>query len=1364
MSLADKITHQYDVLMEHANEAIIKSMGNKVTDYKLRIANRREPSWRPDNLYMIMEQDIRENGLVSHQLDSMNHCYNIGIPEIITEVFRIENKIFTDVYAGQGLKYASLNMQFSNVTFSKPTIVENQTIKPLLPSYAIRNHKNYSANITFNIDISLTGHFESGVKKILTAKGTSSRCKIPVMIRSQLCNTYNMSDYDMLRCNEDPTNISSGMPCNGVEWCMATVENIIFNKPQIFRQNYKDEDVRLNFISKNGDGYANSEQIIIRLHKTDQLTVEIGRSMKDVPIPYFLLMRILGCNTDRSIMDMIALGRKEDATETLLSRTYFADYKAWGFPGCQQSYTQFEALFAVAKGLALKSQVLAKMKYDMNIQTHKEILMKDISEWVDLYFLPHIGKTANFRAAKALYLAKLINDLIMVATRVMDPTDRDSLAEKRLHPPGITFAKTTKSFFNMAIVASITSTIAEHLKSTTFANIALDRVLSDDKYGANMEKFLIEGLSSGLLTEVQFAPGKRATNRMRTEFNSHKSNMDSIARARLITVAMDTGASKTADRAMLMRRVHPTTLNYLCCAHTPEGEKVGINKQLAIFAKILMPIDSTFIRALIFELSTREGRDKYGFGEEMEFIPMVEPYNPSVFCELENVFVNGNWIGFCRNSYVFADGLRKLRRAGKIHHFITIHWVDTTGEIQIWADFGRVVRPIFIVYNSYTNPELFGYQEHNGKWTRDGPSKTRPVAGGNFAGKLTQERVEPSDLPVYMHKTHIGYLNKNNVDQLPYIVDKVDNSGVYLSGNDEVAELSDDDEVDLTMRNSYHEVNKDHRGIEFEQGILMSNLLMDQVIAGHVSFSDLIGMGANGYAVIEYISAEEQLNCVVCPTYDKLCKKARNPTRWYTHCDVPESLVGITTHTSPFCDTNSAIRLAYQTSHAKQASGLPILNIAYTCGDKDGFHQYHSSRPLSLTYSNAYVRANGETVMHLVAPQDGYNQEDSLVFNQTALDRGAYNGCKFTYELCVREASDEKFGKPDPLSTLNMKAADYKHLGPEGWVLPGTKITKGIVLVGKYTSLAKGGEQGNSTKIAKDLSLVYEDDEDAVVHDIVHSTTENGDHFVKVVLRKSRAVVIGDKFSSRAGQKGVVSMTYLASMLPTTPDGVTPVIIMNPHAFPNRMTVGQLNEGALNGACATRGSFADARIFSNTKIHDVIQERQRLGLHPLSLTQMYNGKTGVMMANMMTFAPIHYQRLQKFVNDTKYAIASGPTDARTRQPLHGKRNKGGLRLGEMELWVLQAQGVMRYYREKIIDHSDGYTMYVCSICGGRCSVNVDKNIYICKRCGDGADIYAVPSAWSSKMIMQILEAAGIGIDIQLRAPMFVKSFNAPAIK
>jgi DNA-directed RNA polymerase II subunit RPB2 len=237
---------------------------------------------------------------------------------------------------------------------------------------------------------------------------------------------------------------------------------------------------------------------------------------------------------------------------------------------------------------------------------------------------------------------------------------------------------------------------------------------------------------------------------------------------------------------------------------------------------------------------------------------------------------------------------------------------------------------------------------------------------------------------------------------------------------------------------------------------------------------------------------------------------------------------------------------------------------------------------------------------------------------------------------------------------------------------------------------------------------------------------------------------VGEKMSSREGNKSICAILLPQSDMPFTEDGLTPDVIINTNSFPSRMTIGQLIESQLAKNCATRGVIADGTAFLPVDHAAMAADAMRLGRRFNGRERLYNGQTGECMDAAIFICPTFQQRLLKFVLDDEQSVAgSGPTDATTGQPLGGKHVQGGLRLGEMEGWVKAAQGCMFNTFEKTHTDSDGRQMHVCRGCGQLAVYNAYHDIYRCNGCKELADIAAVDSSKSAILLHQELAASNI---------------------
>jgi DNA-directed RNA polymerase beta subunit len=271
--------------------------------------------------------------------------------------------------------------------------------------------------------------------------------------------------------------------------------------------------------------------------------------------------------------------------------------------------------------------------------------------------------------------------------------------------------------------------------------------------------------------------------------------------------------------------------------------------------------------------------------------------------------------------------------------------------------------------------------------------------------------------------------------------------------------------------------------------------------------------------IIEYISPEEQDNLLIANSLTTLRANKANQFIDYTHCDISISIMGVAALTSPYANHNQAPRITYQTNQVKQTYGWPAMNWPY-CFVKDLYHQYYLQYPLVKTVTNGYIRANGNNCIVAILSHSGYNQEDSIIANQSALERGLFQASKRSFKKTEIEKGEE-IQIPDRSRTIEIKASKNYEKLVDGIVPVGTIIEKNDVLIGKVVKLTKAEQtvQGLKEEFTHcDRSVVYEYNERAIVEAVTRGRNEDGNEFVRVTFSAVRTPTVGDKFSSRSGQ------------------------------------------------------------------------------------------------------------------------------------------------------------------------------------------------------------------------------------------------------
>ena len=456
--------------------------------------------------------------------------------------------------------------------------------------------------------------------------------------------------------------------------------------------------------------------------------------------------------------------------------------------------------------------------------------------------------------------------------------------------------------------------------------------------------------------------------------------------------------------------------------------------------------------------------------------------------------------------------------------------------------------------------------------------------------------------------------------------------------------------------------------------IFITEQIISELNAGNLTWDDLLTDTKIHEAVLEYIDPEEQNFSMISMKPCQLVKKGdTNYIYKYTHCEIhPSTIFGILASCIPFPEHNQSPRNTYQCAMGKQAMGMYVTNYQNRM-DKTAYVLTYPSRPLVDTRVMGMIKLDqipsGSAVIVAIMTYSGYNQEDSILVNKGSIDRGLFNATIYHTEKDEDKKinGDEEIRcKPDPSKTKGMKFGNYDKVNNKGLVPENTFIENRDIIIAKVVPIKEN--RNDHTKLIK-----YED------HSKIHRTTEesyidknfidrNGDGYciAKVRIRTSRKPVIGDKLSSRHGQKGTVGNIIPEKDMPFTANGMRPDIIINPHAIPSRMTIGQLKETLLGKVLVQLGLFGDGTSFGELAVDDIRKELLKVGHECHGNEILHNGMTGEQIESEIFIGPAFYQRLKHMVNDKQHSRSIGPMVNLTRQPAEGRSRDGGLRFGEME--------------------------------------------------------------------------------------------------
>ena len=524
---------------------------------------------------------------------------------------------------------------------------------------------------------------------------------------------------------------------------------------------------------------------------------------------------------------------------------------------------------------------------------------------------------------------------------------------------------------------------------------------------------------------------------------------------------------------------------------------------------------------------------------------------------------------------------------------------------------------------------------------------------------------------------------------------------------------------------------------------LLTNDIISKVKNNEIKWENLFTNFNNNESILEYIDAEEQSFSLVAISLDELKLKTNNK---YTHCEIHASTIfGVIASCIPFPDHNQSPRNTYQSAMGKQAIGVYATNFNERM-DKTAYVLNYPTRPLVDTRLMNIINLNkipsGCNINVAIMSYTGYNQEDSLLVNQGSIDRGLFQANIYHTEKDEDKQKvngDEEIRcKPDPNKTKGMKFANYNKINSDGLVPENTLIENRDIIIAKVLPIKEN--KNDHTKVIKfeDQSKIYKTNEEVYVDKNFINKNGDGYTFAKVRLRALRRPVIGDKFSSRHGQKGTVGNIIPEKDMPFNSDGVRPDIIINPHAIPSRMTIGQLKETLLGKVLVELGLFGDGTSFGNLDINFISNKLLELGYEAHGNEILYNGHTGEQLEANIFMGPVFYQRLKHMVTDKQHSRSIGPMVNLTRQPAEGRSRDGGLRFGEMERDGMISHGASKFTRGRMYDCSDKYKVHVCKNCGLIASYNNHHHIHMCRTCQNRVEFAQVEIPYSCKLLFQEL--------------------------
>ncbi len=560
--------------------------------------------------------------------------------------------------------------------------------------------------------------------------------------------------------------------------------------------------------------------------------------------------------------------------------------------------------------------------------------------------------------------------------------------------------------------------------------------------------------------------------------------------------------------------------------------------------------------------------------------------------------------------------------------------------------------------------------------------------------------------------------------------------------------------------NIHHDEENDLVNIESTKGRLRRPLIVvkngvslftdkhnTQLQKNEISWTDLFNQG-----VIEYLDASEEENALVAFSESHL-------TEEHTHLEISSmAMFSLCTSLVPFGNHAPPARVNMGSKNQKQALGFYAANY-YLRMDMDVNLMNSPQKPIVQSIMHGISQDEkhpaGQNVTVAVMSYKGYNMEDAVILNKGSIERGLGRSTYYrpisSEELRYSGGLIDEIGLPDKDVKGYRSEKDYRYIEGDGIVYPESKVKEDDVIIGKTSPprfLSGLDDYSLSSSLRRESSSALQHGEKGIVDFVLLSENEDGNKLVQVRVRDPRIPEIGDKFTSRHGQKGIVGQIVEFSDMPFSSSGVVPDLIFSPHGLPSRMTISHMVELLGGKVGALSGRNVDGTTFNSEPEQDLRKELLNLGFKENGTETMYDGQTGEQYTVKIFVASQFYLRLKHMVANKIHSRARGPIQLLTRQPTEGRALEGGLRLGEMEKDTLASHGASLLLKERF--DSDSTIFPVCEECGLFAVYDELKKVAYCPVCGENVEVSNVEMSYAFKLLLDEFKSMGIYPKLNLK--------------
>jgi DNA-directed RNA polymerase II subunit RPB2 len=1105
---------------------------------------------------------------------------------------------------------------------------------------------------------------------------------IPIMLHSSICVLRDQAPQVLRDMGECAFDQGGYFVVGGKEKVVIAQERVAYNRLFVTRLNpkstagkvYSHDAVLRSMSATDLFPKAIRFNVFAKAHAKRSTAIVFTLPHLTGAVPLFVLFRALGVESDEDILRHVVGGAPVDQGRISPEDAQIVDFMRASVVDCAATriFTQDDAVAELEQRQEQRTNVHGRSEAKV-----KTLLVEGV--------LPNAG--TDFES-KAVYLGFLINRFVRVIIGVNPLTVRDSWVHKRMDLSGYLIADLFRDMYRRFRVDFMRNLLLEYASgpwrngNDIFNMVNINNVarIFDSSV---IENGMIRSFKGAWNFDDKAAEGSNYNRAGVVQDLNRQSYQSYVSHMRRVSTVMGTEVKLVAPHLLL-----PEQWGAVCPVESPDGPNVGLLKHFSLACHVTCDRDPRELvkhlcnAGIIILLHAAAARTDY-----------INNNNNNNNYKQTRVFVNHGIVGAAHRPEKLVQYVRLLRRTGLVAPDVSVTWDIFGYEIHILTDGGRTCRPLLVAGSAAQLERMRQTEEDH---HRLGDFSWKRLISGTL---LADDELLPNEFA-------------GGVCADPKLL--------YAHGAPAAA----------------------------------ASVLLDQVLTRLEQHA----------GPVDLIDTEELKNVLVCSGYPRVYQNPLARTSRYTHYEIhPALMFSPLTATIPLLNHNPSAYNSLCLAQTKQGLGMYACNFRHRM-DVAGAVLHSTQLPLVTTYfadkmCQGGKLTHGENLIVAIATWGGYNQDDGLVINAAAVQRGMLNVSVFSTETFREEASSWDGGMTsksviaNPLQAMvdvdvsGFKSdADYATLGPNGLPMRGAWIQEGRAILGmcfidnnNNNNINNKNNNNNNnnnnndndnnnnnnnnnndnqqleeverggTPSVSDVSHIADRTVRGRVDRVYLSDGAPGSRTCKVRLLEVREPAMGDKLASRFGQKGVVGMLVPSQDMPFSPDGVVPDVIINPHGFPNRKTVGHILEALLGKAACCVGHRLDATSFDGA---DPVAAARSFFMSPAAGgrwttsgdTVLYNGRTGEQLATQVFVGVNYYNRLKHMAVDKINYRATGSLNFLTHQPTQGRGNGGGLKVGEMEQHCILAHGAASFLKESFFDRSDPFHIHIDEASGKRATL------------------------------------------------------------